>query len=71
MKVLLTNEWKVKEQPFEGMLRLEGLKHKASLLIDVVKLYNKIANKSFVYFVKDGKVKCLEWPEYCKQYKNN
>lgn len=69
MKVLLKQEWNVKDTTRNGLLVVEHLFRNECLLIDILKLYDKERNKSFVYRSLGTKVEVLEWPKYLSRIK--
>lgn len=55
MKVLLKQEWKVHNDLWNGMLKLENLYHEF-FMVKRVKLYDKQTNKSVIYEAIDNKI---------------
>lgn len=55
MKVLLKQEWKVHNDLWNGMLKLENLYHEF-FMVKRVKLYDKQRNKSVIYEAIDNKI---------------
>ena len=55
MKVLLKEEWKVHNDLWNGMLKLENL-YNEFFMVKKVKLYDKQKNKSVIYEAKDNKI---------------
>lgn len=64
MKVLLTEEWKVMNKPYHGMVKLRSLIYNMYLIVDTVKLYDKVKNRSFIYSVEDNKVRRYDLKSY-------
>lgn len=66
MKVLLKQEWTIDKKPVDGLVKAINKFRDECLLIDTLKLYDKVRNKSFIYTCENGRVRELELPLYRK-----